>query len=135
DAAIAESRRQYDQTRADFAPWRAVGQGALQQLARTMNISVPANTWATDVGAPQPGAGQTATGSGQPGAPAAAPASASPQLVTPAVSSEQAYLTQNPDVMAEYSRLKAAADPNSPWYRQHGMQSPEAFARWHYQNY
>jgi hypothetical protein len=32
DAATAESARQYDQTRSDFAPWRAAGSGAVNQL-------------------------------------------------------------------------------------------------------
>jgi len=33
DAASAEQARQYDQTRSDFAPWRAAGQTALTALA------------------------------------------------------------------------------------------------------
>lgn len=33
DQAIDEQRRQYDQTREDFAPWRAAGANALQRLA------------------------------------------------------------------------------------------------------
>lgn len=33
DAQVAESRRQYDQTRADWAPYREVGNNALQKLA------------------------------------------------------------------------------------------------------
>jgi len=33
DAATAEQARQYDQTRADFAPWRQAGQTALTALA------------------------------------------------------------------------------------------------------
>lgn len=33
DASIAEQRRQYDQTRADQAPWRTAGAGALGKLA------------------------------------------------------------------------------------------------------
>lgn len=33
---IAEQRRQYDQTRADYAPWRAAGQSALDRLTNEM---------------------------------------------------------------------------------------------------
>jgi hypothetical protein len=40
-AAIGEQRREYDQSRADYAPWRQIGVGALQQLARTENIQLP----------------------------------------------------------------------------------------------
>lgn len=32
DAQVQEQRRQYDMTRADFAPWRQAGQNALAQL-------------------------------------------------------------------------------------------------------
>lgn len=34
--AIAEQRRQYDQTRADYAPWRAAGEGALSRITGAM---------------------------------------------------------------------------------------------------
>lgn len=33
---IAEQRRQYDQTRADYAPWRAAGESALARLTNEM---------------------------------------------------------------------------------------------------
>jgi hypothetical protein len=33
DASVAEQQRQYDQTRADQAPWRTAGAGALSKLA------------------------------------------------------------------------------------------------------
>jgi hypothetical protein len=36
--AIAEQRRQYDVTRADFAPWREVGAGALNNLAQLYGV-------------------------------------------------------------------------------------------------
>jgi hypothetical protein len=36
DASIAESRRQYDQDRADYAPWRATGESALGRLNTAM---------------------------------------------------------------------------------------------------
>lgn len=46
-----------------------------------------------------------------------------------------AYLSANPDVAAEYQSLIARADPNSPWFREHGLdRGPEGFAEWHYQN-
>ena len=32
DASVNEQRRQYDQTRTDYAPWRAAGEGALNRL-------------------------------------------------------------------------------------------------------
>lgn len=38
DQSIAEQRRQYDQTRADYAPWRAAGSGALDMLSRAYGI-------------------------------------------------------------------------------------------------
>ena len=39
---IAENRRQYDQTRTDFEPWRTTGANALQQLAGDINKPVTA---------------------------------------------------------------------------------------------
>jgi hypothetical protein len=38
---IAELRRQYDTTRADFEPWRVVGQGALGKMAGAYGIPIP----------------------------------------------------------------------------------------------
>lgn len=38
DAATAETARQYDQTRRDFAPYRTAGAGALNQLTRLFGI-------------------------------------------------------------------------------------------------
>lgn len=38
DAATAESGRQYDQTRADLAPYRVTGTGALNQLGRLFGL-------------------------------------------------------------------------------------------------
>lgn len=39
EAAIAEQRRQYDTTRADFAPWRTAGAGALDMLSRAYGLN------------------------------------------------------------------------------------------------
>src|SRR3546814_418141 len=36
DQSVAEQRRQYDQTRADYAPWRAAGESALSRLTNEM---------------------------------------------------------------------------------------------------
>lgn len=36
DQSVAEQRRQYDQTRADYAPWRAAGESALARLTNEM---------------------------------------------------------------------------------------------------
>src|SRR3546814_16702567 len=36
DQSVAEQRRQYDQTRADYAPWRAAGESALARLNNEM---------------------------------------------------------------------------------------------------
>lgn len=42
--ALGEQQREYDTSRADFAPWRQAGQDALSQLAATHGISVPGAT-------------------------------------------------------------------------------------------
>ncbi len=56
DQAIAEQRRQYDQTRADYAPWRDTGQAALSRLASIYGLwggpatgtMSPDGTWTQD---------------------------------------------------------------------------------------
>lgn len=42
DRSAEVQRYMYDTSRADYAPWRQVGQGALGQLARLYGISMPA---------------------------------------------------------------------------------------------
>jgi hypothetical protein len=39
DQQVAESRRQYDQDRADLAPWRQTGASALERLSREYGLS------------------------------------------------------------------------------------------------
>lgn len=44
-------------------------------------------------------------------------------------------LKDRPDVMAEYNKVMAVADKNSPWFKEHGLdRGPEGFAEWWYQN-
>lgn len=50
-AAVAEQRRQYDQTRADTAPYRDTGSAAVRRIADLLGLSVPA-TADTRGGAP-----------------------------------------------------------------------------------
>jgi hypothetical protein len=46
DAATNEQARQYDQTRADYAPYRVTGEGALGQLARLYGLpSTTSSQW------------------------------------------------------------------------------------------
>lgn len=49
-AEIAENRRQYDQTREDFAPWRDAGKSALATLAAEMNTPTTAADVISDPG-------------------------------------------------------------------------------------
>lgn len=48
DRAIEEQRRQYDQTRADQAPWLQTGKGALSQLASSAGIGTNGEAIAPD---------------------------------------------------------------------------------------
>lgn len=50
DAAIAEQRRQYDQTREDFAPYREAGVGALGQLQTELGRTVTPEEVMSDPG-------------------------------------------------------------------------------------
>lgn len=136
-AALALNKEQADRTDAEFAPWRTVGAGALQMLARTEGIQIPADTFSyyhlptANDGTPIPGGTTAGAGptSGTPGT--------LPPLITPGVSAGQAYLNANPDVMAEYNRILPTVDWNSPWAAQHGFVqgNPGAFGDWHYQTY
>jgi hypothetical protein len=54
-ATVAENRRQYDLTRADFAPWRDVGGGALSKLAGMFGVAAPGAGSATSAAAPYGG--------------------------------------------------------------------------------
>ena len=57
--AIDLQRKQYEQQRADYEPWRQVGMGALEQLATTYNIATPPGTApATPTTPSTPAAGQ-----------------------------------------------------------------------------
>lgn len=75
DASTAEASRQYDQTRADYAPWRTAGQGALSQLMTQYGISAPA--------ASGPAAGAPSAPAAQAGSP-----------------DWRAYIEANPDLKA-----------------------------------
>jgi hypothetical protein len=52
DLSVAEQRRQYDQTRTDYAPWRAAGSSAVNALANTYGLNGSSNPGA--VGTEQP---------------------------------------------------------------------------------
>lgn len=133
DKALQLQKEQYDQQRADYAPWRAVGVSALQMLSRTMGVQLPADVFTnsiSDVSGYTPPA--TATG----GTPAPAGTAAPPTTTTtPGKSAGQQYFEANPDVKAEYDRILPNVDWNSPWARQHGFVQgdPDAFAQYHYQ--
>jgi hypothetical protein len=62
-AAIAEQHRQYDTTRADYAPWRAAGSSAVSALMSAYGLSSPGGSAGgapgavgTEQGQPLPGA-------------------------------------------------------------------------------
>lgn len=62
DAALALQRDEFNQQRADYAPWRDVGQGALQQLAQIHGITVPNGTFTPGVSGGSAGGGATPAG-------------------------------------------------------------------------
>jgi hypothetical protein len=48
NASIAEQQRQYNQSRADFAPQRSIGNSAMDQLARLYGFAPPSQAAATE---------------------------------------------------------------------------------------
>lgn len=130
-AGLAQQQQQYDQTRADYAPWRQVGAGALQQLARTFNISVPANTFTVNGGVNSP-AGGAAAPAGVPNAAPVTPGVTPAQtVVTPGQSASDAYFAANPDVAAEWQRIVSTGNAGNDKFRN----DPANYAQWHYQTY
>lgn len=117
DASTAEAARQYDQTRQDYAPWRAVGQGALTALAQQYGITIPT----TEI---------SPSGTQAPGTAPARQASEVAQL--------RAYLAENPDVAQAWETsaknnpkyggdaLAWAQDHYQQWGQSEGRQLPAA---------
>lgn len=98
----------FNQTRGDLAPFRAYGASALSPLAQLLGFGG--------------GGGEApAAGIGAPGGQAGGYDTAG-------------YLKQNTDVAAEFNRLMA--DPaGRKGLAQMGIQTPDDFATWHYQNH
>lgn len=77
DAATAEQRRQYDQTRADLAPYRATGGAANAQLAYLLGLNPSSAATPTGALRPRPqGVGTTQSGT--------PPAATAPSVAQPA---------------------------------------------------
>lgn len=127
DQSTQEAARQYDQTRQDYAPWREVGQGALQQIAAQYGIPVTRSGPASSGQAPggvtrdavisDLGFGGYRTDTAAPGN---QPSSAAPQLGAP---DWRAYIAAHPD-------LAQAIQSNS-----FNGDTPEAQAADHYARY
>jgi len=103
-------RQQYEQTRADYAPFRQQGLTALAAINQRMGLTNPAIGDA--ISAYDPAATNAALAG------------------TPKADFASQYLTDNPDVMAEFQRLS----PNN-LKNNYGITTPQEFAQWHYSNY
>ena len=133
----------YNQSRADQAPYNAAGQEALNALRVRMGLAPMTGT--SPATRPSPSGGQAAYGptdaamgsaaakmAGQPqAAPAAAPAAAA---ASGGVNYQQLF-QDRPDVLAEYQKVAAQADPNSPQFQALGLdRGQEGFADYWLQN-
>lgn len=114
---LALQQQQFDRTVGLNQPFVDGGVSAYQRLLSQFGVA-PAQTATTPATGAPAGSGVVSPTQGP--APALDP---------------KAYLAANPDVMAEYQNIVSRADPNSPWFAEHGLSSPEAFAQWHYDNY
>lgn len=163
DAAAAEERM-YQQGRADREPFRQVGLSATRALSGAFGLDIaPSMTGRTSVigaqgmggygSTPVPGVGGVSMTARAkvPGGPAGTSplelSGSDPYYTSPGALSDgrvldaggggvdyARVLQDRPDVMAEYQRLSASADRNSPTWQQHGLDSPEGFAQWWLQN-
>lgn len=104
-AGIASQERMYNQTRADNEPFRQVGIGAAGALANSFGLVSPQGG-AVAPGGSLPAPAQTG---------ANGPAVGSPDLA--------AYRAMDPGVEAEFNRVRAVADPNSPQWQKLGLDS------------
>lgn len=113
----------FNTIRGDLAPYRGVGTSALPGYYALLGLPPPAA--ANDRPLTIPGLnGGSATAAGG--------ASNLPAVGTPNWSQ---VLKDRPDVLNEYNKVIAQADPNSPWFTEHGLdKGPEGFAQWWYNN-
>lgn len=148
DANAAVNREIYQQTRQDLSPYNQAGQASLGALMQRLGLApmtapgvqpqtAPAGA---QVGGSRPSAiptqgfgGYGATDAAL-GGPAAKAASAVANAAGGAPQGGVDYarlFAERPDVKAEYDKLSASADRNSPWFAQHGLdRGAEGFADW-----
>lgn len=148
DANAQVSRDIYNQTRTDLAPYNQAGQMGLAALLQRLGLT-PTNGNAQPSAAPAPAAtdpAKTAARATEPGRTSVVSRQGfgggggvdylGPGVgggATPAAGGvNYAQLFQDrPDVLAEYRKVAAQADPNSPFYTQHGLdRGQEGFADW-----
>lgn len=140
DAAIQQ--QQYEQTRADLAPYTSAGVTANQALMQRLGLTpaasttqAPANTSVAATGAKTGFAGTSPavpdTGAG------ANVFSLSPQSATPATGAglDLAQVRKDvPGIQSAYEQARATADPNSPVYQQKGLDSLDHYTQYWYDN-
>lgn len=117
--AAALQLHMFDTIRGDLSPGRALYGDALGGYRALLGLPSSSVTGAPAAGAP------------------------APSVVNPAASAPMKagdynwaqVLKDRPDVLAEYQKVSAQADKNSPFYAQHGLdRGPEGFAEWWYNN-
>lgn len=99
----------YNQNTANLSPFMVRGNAAGDSINALLGL--PTNAQAVASGAYNPGGAAAGPDWGQ-------------------------YGVDNPDVAAEYQRVNAIADRNSPWFTEHGLdKGPAGFYEWHYNTY
>jgi hypothetical protein len=133
----------FNTIRDDFAPYRAFGQQGLSGIGSLLGFPGQPPTFASSSAyGQQPSAGPAPSPVSAPGglvipgingpATTGAPAVALPTVGT--VNWSQ-VLKDRPDVLAEYNRVMAQADRNSPQFQKLGLdRGPEGFAEYWYNN-
>lgn len=115
----------FNTVRGDLAPYRGIGAAAIPGYMALLGL-------------PTPGATSGGTG-GTSNAPLTVPGvGGTPASTAPMRAGDVNWaqvLKDRPDVLAEYNKVIAQADKNSPFYTQHGLdKGPEGFAEWWYNN-
>lgn len=150
--AAVEAAQAYSQTQVDVADQQlaalntmVAGQVTLNNSVLTVASAVAAVAAGLNALAEANAAQAAALAAAQAAAVAAANAAANtntpPTAVTTATAANDnsaawtaaGYLANNPDIQAAANNLLATADPNSPWYTEHGLdKGAEGFAAWHW---
>lgn len=135
DKTLALQKSQADQTRSDLVPFMQPGYAAAGALGARFGLggSSPNALTGQPAGSSVVGGGGSYTGSSYGGSGGAQylPGSMTPAGAAGFSTADLAQIRQdNPGIAAEFQRASAAADPNSPAFKQQGLDSLDNYTKY-----